>query len=98
MNKHKYIEDEFFRSKLSVVLKVRSMENYCAVIVEAENINECYQCGKNRTAQVLQSEGGNFGIDLDRTTGPEAIWKNKVGMKASWHENFEWLIYEINKM
>lgn len=42
MNKHKYIEDEFFRSKLSVVLKVRSMENYCAVIVESENINECY--------------------------------------------------------
>lgn len=97
VNKHKYIEDEFFRSKLSVVLKVRSMENYCAVIIESENINECYQCGKNRTAQVLQSDGGNFGIDLDRTTGPEAIWKNKVGMKASWRENFEWLIYEMNK-
>lgn len=97
VNKHKHIEDEFFENKLSVVLKVRSMENFCAVILESDNINECYQCGKNRTAQVLQSRNGNFGIDLDRTTGPEAIWKNKDGMKASWRENFEWLIHEMGK-
>ncbi|MBU3154626.1 hypothetical protein LL037_16590 [Clostridium estertheticum] len=97
VNKHKYIEDEIFSNKLSVVLKVRSMENFCAVIIESDNINECYQCGKNRTAQVLQSENGKFGIDLDRTTGPEAIWKNKEGMKASWRENFEWLIHEMDK-
>lgn len=97
VNKHKHIEDEFFRNKLSVVLKVRSMENFCAVIVESDNINNCYQCGKNRTAQVLKSENGKFKIDLDRTTGPEAIWKNKVGMKASWRENFEWLIHEMCK-
>ncbi|WP_434799214.1 nitrilase-related carbon-nitrogen hydrolase [Terrisporobacter vanillatitrophus] len=97
VNKHKHIEDEIFRNKLSVVLKVRSMENFCAVIIESDNINECYQCGKNRTAQVLQSENGRFGIDLDRTTGPEAIWKNKDGMKAYWRENFEWLIHEMGK-
>ncbi len=97
VNKHKHIEDEFFRNKLSVVLKVRSMENFCAVILESDNINECYQCGKNRTAQVLQSENRKFGIDLDRTTGPEAIWKNKDGMKAGWRENAEWLIHEMGK-
>ena len=38
VNKHKYIEDEIFRNKLLVVLKVRSMENYCAVIIESDNI------------------------------------------------------------
>jgi predicted amidohydrolase len=95
VNKHKYIEDEFFRNKLSVVLKVRAMENYCAVILESENINECYQSGKNRTAQVLKPENGHFRIDLNRTTGPEAIWKNKTGMRARWRENFEWLIHEL---
>jgi hypothetical protein len=96
VNKHKHIEDEFYKNKLSVVLKVRSMENFCAVIVESDNINNCYQCGKNRTAQVLKSENGMYGIDLDRTSGPEAIWKNKgADMKAGWRENFEWLIHEM---
>lgn len=94
VNKHQYIADEFFCSKLSVVLKVRAMENYCAVILESENINECYQSGQNRTAQVLRPVNGHFGIDLKRTTGPEAIWKNKIGMRAQWRENFEWLIHE----
>jgi hypothetical protein len=96
VNKHKHIDDVFFSDKLSVVLKVRSMENFCAVIVESDNINNCYQCGKNRTAQVLKSENGKFGIDLDRTTGPEAIWKNKgTDMKACWRENVEWLIHNM---
>ena len=96
INKYKYIEDEFYKHKLSVVLKVRSMENFCAVILESANINNCYQCGRNRTAQVLKSENGMYGIDLDRASGPEAIWKNKgAGMKACWRENFEWLIQEI---
>lgn len=73
VNKHKYIEDEFFENKLSVALKVRSMENFCAVILESDNINQCYQCGKNRTSQVLLSRNMKFAIDLDRTSGPEAI-------------------------
>lgn len=72
------------------------MENFCAAIVESDNINNCYQCGKNRTAQVLESENGIYGIDLDRAAGPEAIWKNKsTGMKACWRENFEWLVHEM---
>jgi hypothetical protein len=74
------------------------MENFCAVLLESGNINECYQCGKNRTAQVVKSENGRFCIDLDRTTGPEAIWKNKEGMKACWRDNFEWLIHEISDL
>ncbi len=98
VNKHRHIEDEFFRNKLSVILKVRSMENFCAVIVESDNVNKCYQCGKNRTAQVLKSANGQFEIDIDRTTGPEAIWKNKSGnMKACWRENVEWLIGEMER-
>lgn len=56
VNKHKHIEDEFFENKLSVVLKVRSMENFCAVILESDNINKCYQCGKKsyRTGFTIQ--------------------------------------------
>lgn len=65
------------------------MENFCALIVESDNINQCYQCGKNCTAQVLKSVDGKFRIDLDRTTGPEAIWKDKNGMRASWRGRYE---------
>lgn len=93
-NKHTQLSEEFYRTKLSVVLKVRAMENFCAVILESDKYNKCYQCGMNRTSQVVQETNGYFGVDLSRTTGPEAIWKNKRGMRASWREGFEWLIQE----
>lgn len=92
INKHQHIEQELFESKLSVLLKTRAMENFCAIILESDNINRCYQCGKNRTAQIVKAVNGFYGIDLDRTSGPEAIWKNKMGMKAAWRNNFEWLV------
>lgn len=73
------------------------MENICGVILESKNINNWYQSGKNRTAQVIEAIGGEYRIDLSRTTGPEAIWKNKDGMRVSWRNNFEWLVNKISK-
>ena len=98
INRHGHIDKKFFKEKLSIVLKVRAMENYCAVVLESDDINKCYQTGKNRTAQVVGATDGAFGIDLDRTTGAEAIWKNKPGMKASWRKNYEWLIDHAAKL
>lgn len=92
INRHDKVDERFFLEKLSIVLKVRAMENYCAVILESNNINKCYQCGKNRTAQVVKPFDGVWGIDLERTTGPEAIWRNKQGMRESWRKNYEWLV------
>lgn len=92
INRHENVDEKFFLEKLSIILKVRAMENYCAVILESNNINKCYQCGKNRTAQVVKPCDGTWGIDLERTTGPEAIWRNKQGMRASWRKNYEWLV------
>ena len=97
INRYETIDKEFFENKLSIVLKVRSMENFCGVILESKNINSCYQSGKNRTAQVIEVIDGEYRIDLSRTTGPEAIWKNKDGMRASWRNNFEWLVDKISK-
>ena len=74
------------------------MENFCAVILESKNINKCYQCGKKRTAQVVKAIDGSWGIDLDRTSGPEAIWKNKQGMRESWRTNYEWLVENAEKL
>lgn len=92
INRWDTVDPELYRTKLSVLLKVRSMENYCAVLLSSSNITKCYQCGQNRTAQVVKAVDGQFGIDLSRTGGPETIWRNKAGMKAAWRDNIEWLI------
>ncbi|WP_294673991.1 hypothetical protein [uncultured Ruminococcus sp.] len=71
------------------------MENYCTVILDSDKCTKCFQCGQNRTAQVIQPEKGKFGIDLKRTGGPETIWRNKQGMRKEWRTNFERLIDSI---
>ena len=86
------IDEQFFLEKLSTVLKVRSMENFCAVVLISPNICKCYQAGNNRSAQVVKKDGDCWKIDLKRTTGPEAIWRDKEGMRASWRKNYEWLV------
>lgn len=98
INRHDHIDPVFFREKLSVILKVRAMENFCAVILESDDLNKCYQCGKNRTSQVVRAVNGTFGIDLSRTSGPDTIWKNKTDMRASWRKNYEWLIKNAEKL
>lgn len=98
VNKFDNVDADLFNNYLSIVLKVRSMENFCAVLLISDNINKCYQCGKNRTAQVVKETNGFWNIDLERTSGPEAIWKNKVGMKASWRDNYEWLVENAEKV
>ena len=96
VNRWDNIDRGFYESKLSLILKVRSMENYCAVLLASPALTKCYQCGQNRTAQVVASQNGTFGIDLARTGGPETIWKNKAGMKAAWRSNAEWLIGSLS--
>lgn len=98
INRHNHIDPVFFREKLSVILKIRAMENFCAVILESDDLNKCYQCGMNRTSQVVRAVNGTFGIDLSRTSGPDAIWKNKTGMRASWRKNYEWLVENAEKL
>lgn len=93
INKWRHLDDTIYKTQLSDVLKVRSMENYCAVILESDKFYKCYQCGNNRTAQVVKMIDGKYGLDLDRTSGPETIWKNKNGMKADWRNGFEKLLH-----
>lgn len=92
VNRHSHLDEQFYRTKLSPTLKVRAMENFCAVILESDIENHCYQCGNNRTAQLVAPLNGIYKLDLNRTGGPEVIWKNKLGMRADWRVNYEWLI------
>ena len=90
------LDNSFYRTILSDILKVRSMENFCAVILLSDNYTKCYQCGKNRTSQVVAGENGKYDLDLDRMGGPEVIWRNKQGMKAIWRKEYESLIKYID--
>lgn len=93
LNSYKDLTNEVYEDKLRLILKVRTVENFCAVILESDMTDQCFQSGKNRNVQVVQSENGVWGLDSSRMTGPDAIWKNKPGMKAAWRKNFEWLIF-----
>lgn len=96
VNRYGEVDKSFYQTKLSVLLKVRAMENYCAVLLESKNLNKCIQTTMNRGTQMVKPFQGKFGIVLNRTTGPEAIWKNKKGMSASWRKGFEWLVDQLN--
>ncbi|WP_455581850.1 carbon-nitrogen hydrolase family protein [Dysosmobacter sp.] len=100
VNKFPGLTRDVYEEKLSLILKVRAMENFCAVILESEHINHCYQTGNNRTAQVVQAINGSYGIDLDRTSCGDAIWRNKLGgqMKAVWRCNYEWLVRNMDML
>lgn len=94
---YEHLDEDKFRNQLSTVLKVRAMENFCAVILYSDTKNGCYQTGKAKNPQELKAVRGMYGIDLGRTSGPEAIWRNKEGCKAAWRENFERLIAYCNQ-
>lgn len=97
INRWQNLNSSLYENQISDVLKVRSMENFCAVILESDSFNNCYQCGMNRTAQIVKAVNGKYGLDLNRTSGPEAIWKNKNGMRAVWRNGFEALLRYIEK-
>ncbi len=86
------LEQSYFETTLSDILKVRSMENFCAVVLDSPGNFVCYQCGKNRSSQIIAPTNGKYLLDLSRMSGPEAIWKDKPGMKGKWRSGFEELI------
>ncbi|MBR6104853.1 MAG: carbon-nitrogen hydrolase family protein [Paludibacteraceae bacterium] len=90
------LTEKQMKFEISPVLKVRAMENFCAVVLESNNFNKCYQCGSTHNSQMVPAVNGKFNIDFGRMSGPESTWKNKNQgfMKKSWRENYEYLIQE----
>ena len=89
--------DNVFNTVISDVLKVRSAENFCAVVYYSPSFNSCYQSAYTKNIQVIQEENGLFKLDLSRMTGPESVWKNKSGMRALWRNGYEVLIDFLNQ-
>lgn len=96
INTWNHLDKKYYENTLSEILRVRSMENYCTVLLLSNEFQKCYQTGKNRTSQLILREKSEYGLDLKRMTGPEVIWKNKNGIKKSWRKNFEKLIEYIS--
>lgn len=93
-----FVKPAYYERILSSILRVRAAENFCAVVLNSKNIVKCFQVGKNKNSQIVKLDKNGFGIDLPRTTGPEAIWKNKnlIGMRGEWRNNYEVLLDFIN--
>lgn len=99
INRWDKLDMNFYNTILSDVLKVRSMENYCAVLLTTNGFTKCYQCGMNRTAQTVAAENGVYNLDFGRMSGPEVIWKDKPGMmKANWRKGYEKLIEYLEEI
>ena len=71
----------------------RAVENYCAVILESDKFNKCYQSTYCKDSQVIKPiSGGFFGIDPRRATGPK-----HTGL----HQNKQWdsnIVFLVNKL
>ena len=93
INRHEKIDKIFYSNMLSIILKVRAMENFSVVILESDNINMCYQPTDTKGVQVVKAENNVYGIDLDRAGGPDTIWrKNDGSTNKKWRSNFEKLL------
>lgn len=88
VNHWNILDEDYYKTILSDVLKVRVTESYCAALLLSPNYKKCYQTGQNKVAQVVKMVNNSFAIDLKRTSGPETIWKKT----PLWREKYEILI------
>jgi hypothetical protein len=85
---------EVFENKLSLILKVRAMENFCAVLLESDNENNCYQTGLNKTAQILKPIDGIW-IRPHAHVSRKQSGKTKDGLQGVMATNFTWLVESV---
>lgn len=96
INKWDNLDKSYYKTVISDVLRVRSMENYCAVVLLSNDFSKCYQTGKNRISQIVK-KNHVYKLALNRMGGSEVIWKNKKDvMRKSWRKGFEKLIEYIS--
>jgi predicted amidohydrolase len=86
------LDRNYYENVLSDVLRVRAMENYCAVLLAADGFQKCYQTTDNRKSQPVAFENGEYTLDMARMGGPDAIWKDKNGMRGAWRKGYECLV------
>ena len=87
---------DYYNKVLEDVLRVRAMENYCAVLMVSPEMTKCFQSGDNRTSQYILKIDGKYRLDLKGMGGRKTICKNKDGMRASWRSGYEQLIDYLN--
>ncbi|KRQ86216.1 hypothetical protein ABG79_01946 [Caloramator mitchellensis] len=94
INRWDKLDEDYYKKKLSTILKARAAENFCIVILMSDIKDECIQVGLNKNIQIVKCVAGKYGLDLSRSTGPESFWKNDVikGIKKCWREKYEFLI------
>lgn len=94
LNRWDNLDEDYYKTKLSTILKARAAENFCVVTLLSNIKNECIQVGLNKNVQIIKCDNNKYELDLKRATGPESFWKNNnvVGVKAKWRSSYENLI------
>ena len=92
VNQYNHFSNSFFHTQLETILKVRAVENLCAVVLESDNLCRCYQCTNYKTSQIIKSAKGYFGLDLKRTHGPK---HSGLHNKKQWNPNIEFLVGKL---
>lgn len=82
------ISDEIYKTKISDIIKVRTVENFIASILISPKLVKCYQAGKTKNVQVIKISDKGFGLDFGRMGGPETIWRKC----EKWRASYEMLI------
>ena len=93
VNQYKRLSERFFQTQLDTILKVRAVENCCAVILESDKFNKCYQSTYCKDSQIITPKKGFFGLDLRRTNGPKhtGLHQNK-----QWNPNIDFLVGKLS--
>ena len=77
---------------LSTILKVRSMESFCPVILHGPNETKVIQVGNTKNIQILKLENGQYGIDLNRATGPKILRESMTRNQKKICSHYKWMI------
>ena len=96
LNRWDNLNYEYYKKRLSTILKTRAAENFCIVMLLSNIIDTCIQVGLNKNVQIIKCDNNKYGLDLKRASGPESFWKNSSsGVKKAWREKYEMLVDKL---
>lgn len=95
INDYPDLTEKQFKSTLSTILKVRSMENYCPVILKSPLKTFAVQACSTKNIQILAPENGLFWLDLNRASGPKILRDGESKQGKMIKNNYEWIINNL---
>ena len=68
------------------------MESFCPVILHGPNETKVIQVCNAKNVQIIQLENGQYGIDLNRATGPKILRESMTRNQKKICRHYKWMI------